>query len=304
MTLRTRLVGVVIVLLLSSCAQTPPRTWDLPGGAKTLRVNGYDMAYVERGAGQPIVMVHGALSDFRYFAAAMEPLSEKYRVIAVSLRHYYPERWDGKSTTFSLRQHASDVAAFIRALNAGPVHLVGHSRGGSAVLYVASAHPQLIRTLTVAEGGGNMPAFEGADPAAAAAGQRSLQRSRNTLTLLEQGKIEDGLALFIDDVSGPGAWKAAPESIRQVFRDNVWTIKGMANDTFDPYTCADAGRITAPVLLVTGEKSLPFFAKMAGVMESCVKRAERAVVANATHAFPRQNPKGFAEAVVVFVSKH
>ena len=83
MAARTTLVGVVIVLLLVACAQTPPRTWDLPPGAKALRVNGYEMAYVERGAGQPIVLVHGALSDFRFFAAAMEPLSEKYRVIAV-----------------------------------------------------------------------------------------------------------------------------------------------------------------------------------------------------------------------------
>ena len=150
-----------------------------------------------------------------------------------------------------------------------------------------------------------MPAFEAADPAAGAAGQRALQLWRGALTLLEQGKVEDGLAFFIDGVAGPGAWKATPESIRQVFRDNAWTIKGQVNDTtFDPYTCADAGRITAPVLLVTGEKSLPFFAKMAGVMESCLKRTERAVVANANHGFPRQNAKGFAEAVVAFVSKH
>jgi pimeloyl-ACP methyl ester carboxylesterase len=306
MTVRTTLVGVVIVFLLGGCAQTlpPSRTWDLPPDAKAVRVNGYDMAYLERGAGQPVVLVHGALSDFRYFASAMELLSQKYRVIAVSLRHHYPERWEGKGATFSLRQHTSDLVEFLRALRAGPVHLVGHSRGGSAVLYVASAHPELVRTLTVAEGGGNMPAFEAADPAATAAGQRSIQRSRESLERLEQGKVEDALAFFIDDVGGPGAWKNTPEPIRQVFRDNAWTIKGMANDKFDPYTCADAGRIKAPVLLVTGEKTLPFFVKMAGVMESCLARSQRAVVANASHGSPRQNAEGFAEAVVAFVSKH
>jgi esterase len=303
MLIRASLTGFII-LLLSSCAQTPLRTWDLPQGVKALRVNGYDMAYVERGEGPPVVMVHGALSDFRYLAGAVEPLSQKHRVITVSLRHYFPEPWDGKGASFSLRQHVADVAEFIRALNVGPVHLVGHSRGGSIGLYVASAHPELVRTLTVAEGGGNMPAFEAADPSAAVASQRSLQRSKKTLAILEKGGVDDGLAYFVDDVSGPGAWKGAPEPIRQMLRDNVGTIKGMAIDTFDPYTCADAGRITAPVLLVGGEKSFPFFGNILTAMQACLKRTERAVVANATHAFPRQNPKGFSEAVRAFIAKH
>jgi esterase len=85
----------VTSVLLTSCAQTPPRTWELPVATKALRVNGYDMAYVERGTGQAIVLVHGSLLDYRYFTGIMEPLSAKYRVISVSLRHYYPEPWDG-----------------------------------------------------------------------------------------------------------------------------------------------------------------------------------------------------------------
>ncbi|CAN7765097.1 hypothetical protein LJR175_007241 [Variovorax sp. LjRoot175] len=68
-------VMTVATVLLTSCAQTPPRTWELPVGAKALRVNGYDMAYVERGAGQAIVLVHGSPLDYRYFAGIMEPLS-------------------------------------------------------------------------------------------------------------------------------------------------------------------------------------------------------------------------------------
>ncbi len=39
---------------------------------------------------------------------------------AVSLRHFYPERWNGEGEDFSLRQHASDLAAFIQGLHAGP----------------------------------------------------------------------------------------------------------------------------------------------------------------------------------------
>ncbi len=33
-----------------------------------LRVNGYDMAFVERGAGQALLLVHGTLCDYRRWA--------------------------------------------------------------------------------------------------------------------------------------------------------------------------------------------------------------------------------------------
>jgi pimeloyl-ACP methyl ester carboxylesterase len=55
--------------------------------AQTLRVNGYDMSYVERGEGVPLLLIHGTLCDYRYWTPQMEPLARGRRVIAMSLRH-------------------------------------------------------------------------------------------------------------------------------------------------------------------------------------------------------------------------
>lgn len=292
------------VLALTSYVPTPIYASDLPPGLKSMQVNGYAMAYLEQGAGQPVVLLHGAMSDFRYFSGVIDPLSAKYRVIAVSLRHYYPERWDGKGGSFSLRQHVADVAAFIQLLKVGPVHLVGHSRGGSLALYVASAYGERIRTLTVAEGGVNMPAFRPTEPAAGGSPRPAPRPAATAATLLEQGNIEGGLAYFMDAVRGPGSWAAAPEADRHVYRDNAWTIKGMVGDKSDPYTCADAGRITAPVLLIGGEKSPPQYAQMLDAIQSCLKRSERVVIRNSSHHMPRHNPSGFGEALLDFLAKH
>jgi pimeloyl-ACP methyl ester carboxylesterase len=292
------------ILALTLPVPIPIRASELPPGVKSIQVNGYDMAYLEQGTGQPVVLVHGAMSDFRYFSGVMNPLSAKYRVIAVSLRHYYPERWDGKGGSFSLRQHVADVAAFIQMLKAGPLHLVGHSRGGSLALYVASAHGERVRTLTVVEGGVNMPAFDPTD-AAAAGSQRPIPRPGATAaTMFEQGNLEGGLAYFMDAVRGAGSWMAAPEADRQIYRDNAWTIKGTVGDKFDPYTCADADRITAPVLLIAGEKSPPLYAKMLDAIQSCLNRSERVVIRNSSHHMPRQNPSGFGEALLDFMVKN
>ena len=68
---------------------------------QTLRVNGYDVA--DLGRGPPLVCLRGTLGDFRTFAAVMGPLSQKHRVIAVSLRHFFPERWDGNGGNYTNR---------------------------------------------------------------------------------------------------------------------------------------------------------------------------------------------------------
>src|SRR5262245_55376612 len=96
---------VALSSLTLGAGESAQPTWQLPPGIKTLAVNGYPMAYMERGAGPTVLLVHGALSDYRSWETQMSSLSSRLRVIAVSLRHYYPERWDGKSNDFSERQH-------------------------------------------------------------------------------------------------------------------------------------------------------------------------------------------------------
>jgi pimeloyl-ACP methyl ester carboxylesterase len=78
------------------------------------RVNGYDLAYVELGHGVPLVCVHGTLGDFRVWSPVMGPLSQRHRVISLSLRHFFPEHWDGVGSDYTIAQHV--VIAFIEAL--------------------------------------------------------------------------------------------------------------------------------------------------------------------------------------------
>ncbi len=123
-----------------------------------LRVNDYDMAYVEAGKGAPVVLVHGTLSDYRYWGLQMAALGKAHRVIAVSLRRHYPERWDGIGTGDMAAEHIADLGAFIAALGAGPVHLLGHSRGGYVAFGAARRWPHLLQSLILADPGGELEA--------------------------------------------------------------------------------------------------------------------------------------------------
>src|ERR1700733_9069060 len=134
---------------------------------QTLHVNGYDMAYLEVGRGPPLVCVHGTLGDFRTWSAVFGPLSNKHRVISLSLRHFFPEHWDGVGDDYLMAQHVDDTIGFIEKLDAGPVDLMGHSRGGHISFRIAQHRPDLLRRLILAEPGGELD--RSLDPAAAPA---------------------------------------------------------------------------------------------------------------------------------------
>jgi pimeloyl-ACP methyl ester carboxylesterase len=108
--------------------------WQIPPDVKCAEVNGYPMIYQDRGSGTPLVLVHGSLCDYRVWRFQSEPFAQAHRVINVSLRHYYPEPWEGVGADFSLTQHADDLAALIPTLELGKVHLLGHSRGGAVAI--------------------------------------------------------------------------------------------------------------------------------------------------------------------------
>lgn len=104
--------------LAVGCQTTVAPKWPVPDGVSTLPVNGYPLAYVSRGTGPTLVLLHGGLSDYRTWQPQMDGLASEFRVVTVALRHFYPERWDGKGDTFTYRQHADDTAKLIETLGA------------------------------------------------------------------------------------------------------------------------------------------------------------------------------------------
>ncbi|EWC63610.1 N-formylglutamate deformylase [Actinokineospora spheciospongiae] len=50
---------------------------------------------------------------------------------------------------FTIQAHADALAAWLRGLDLGPVHLLANSMGGTICVYLAARHPDLVRTLTL-----------------------------------------------------------------------------------------------------------------------------------------------------------
>jgi esterase len=294
----TCLISVLAsVVLLGGCQTAQKPSWTLPPGVNTLSANGYPMAYLERGSGPTVVLVHGAINDYRYWTPQLDTLASQFRVVSVSLRHYYPEPWNGEGE-FSLKLHSEDVAKFIERLG-GPVHLVGHSRGGPVVLATAHARPDLVRKLVLMD-----PALFTLLPApsGAPAEDPRIRRAKATEVYFKRGDIEGGLQYFFDDVNGPGAWSRLPEAQRSIRRENAWTIIGQLGDV-ETVSCADIGRLRMPVLLMAGEQSPPMFKNVGAAAQKCLPSAGSVVIPKAGHQMNQLNPAAFDAALSNFLSK-
>jgi esterase len=271
---------------------------------QTLHVNGYDMAYLEVGRstdqGPTLVCVHGTLGDFRTWSAVSGPLSKTHRVISVSLRHFFPEHWDGVGNDYRMAQHVADMIAFLEALKAGPVDLIGHSRGGHIAFRIAEQRPELLRRLILAEPGGELDLS--LDPAAAPGPS---QRSARIVTCAEKvksGDIDGALQIFFDMIEGEGKWARLPAAPKQQLRDNAYTLIGQVNEDRLPYTQAGAQSIKTPTLFIGGADTKGALPGVLRALAAQVPDARTAVIAGAGHWMFEQAPQQFCEIVTEFLA--
>ena len=267
---------------------------------QTLRVNDYDMAYLDIGRGSPLVCVHGTLGDFRTFSAVLGPFSKRHRVIAVSLRHFFPEHWDGVGDDYLMSQHVADTIAFIETLDLGPVDLMGHSRGGHIAFRVAQQRPDLLRRLVLLEPGGDLDATLA--PAAAAATPLA-SRIAISAKMVAAGDIDGALETFVDGIDGDGAWARLAPAPRQQLRDNIVTLLGQIGENRKPFSKADAQAIRTPTLLIGGGETTGALSRIWRVLAEHIPDARTAEIPGARHWMFDQAPETFCNIVLEFLAR-
>jgi pimeloyl-ACP methyl ester carboxylesterase len=93
----------------------------------------------------PLVLIHGSTIDSHTDWDPVIPrLAGHYRVFAPDCRGHGKSNNPGLS--YSFREMADDVAAFVRAMGYGKAHIIGHSNGGNVALVTLMEHPDIVQT--------------------------------------------------------------------------------------------------------------------------------------------------------------
>jgi pimeloyl-ACP methyl ester carboxylesterase len=292
------------VLVMSGGLAWPVGAADAPP-LRHLRVNGVDLSYVDQGTGAPVVFVHGSFSDVRIWERQRPAVAESYRFIAYNERDHGPGPWPDEGQHYSAATHAADLAAFLGALQAGPVHLVAHSSGGVVATLVALDHPDVVRSLTLAE-----PVIgtlledlpEGKAPRDDRA--QALAQVRAAVTAGDAVRATKVLFEWVDN-EGPGAFDRQPEPVRQMFLDNARTVPLLLAAPPPPaLSCATLGGVKAPTLVIEGERTRRFFSLIDEVVVRCIPGSRLATIAQATHPMFVQQPAAFNEVLLPFLAQH
>ena len=269
---------------------------------KTLRVNGVDLAHVDQGRGEPVVLIHGAMHDYRVWSEQWPELSKRYRVIAYSRRYHHPNRPPGKASEYSVSAHAADLVALAKALKLGRAHLVGHSAGANIAALVARAQPEVVRSLVLGEP--LLPAVLGRSAEGKAL--LPLKFGAEARQAFQKGDIEGAARIIAKGVLGRDAYDEMPSDRRRILLENLprqMTAEGSTPPAPLAFTCEDASRIAAPTLLLMGDRTPRFFQLTIEELQKCLPGSERAVLPQSSHGLQLENPVGFNQVVSEFLSR-
>src|SRR5918995_91411 len=120
-------------------AEAAPRTGYAP-------VNGLQMYYEIHGAGEPLVLLHGAFGAIDLWGPILTTLAKHHQVIAVEFQGH-GHTADIIDRPLDYAQLADDVAVLLDHLAIAQADVVGHSMGGTTSLQLAIRHPELVRKL-------------------------------------------------------------------------------------------------------------------------------------------------------------
>jgi pimeloyl-ACP methyl ester carboxylesterase len=149
------LVGSAAALAASAlyvASKTHEAERETPPLGQFLTIDGMRLHYVERGQGEPLLLIHGngmMIQDF-LVSGIVDDLAERYRVIIIDRPGYgYSDRPRGLWTP---RAHATLFQKALQQLGVSDAVVLGHSWGALVAVALALQAPHLVRSLVLASG--------------------------------------------------------------------------------------------------------------------------------------------------------
>jgi pimeloyl-ACP methyl ester carboxylesterase len=282
----------------------------------SIDVNGARLDYVERGSGEPLVLVHGSASDRRTWDCQLAALGGSFHVVAYSRRYHWPNQPIARGDDYSMPEHVADLDALMQRLELSPAHVIGHSYGGFVCLLLAIMHPEKLRSLVLVE----PPVFPlvidipprprdivklfltrpRMAPAVARFGARGLAPA---IAAISAGDRDEALRLLGCAILGPGSFRRLSRERLAQARANLIDAE-LLGSLFPPLTANQVRTVRCPALLVNGARSPRVLLHLTRLLGRLLPNVERVGIAPASHLVHEDEPAAFASAALSFLAKH
>ena len=264
------------------------------------KVNGVELEYEVRGAGEPVLLIDMLIADC-FVPLLPEPaLAHDYQLI-----RYHKRGWVGSTHTpppVSIGQHAADAAALLEHLGVRRAHIAGHSTGASIGAQLALDHPEKVHTISLLEP--TLVSLPLGGPFLKAAGP--------VFEAYRSGDHSGAFAMFASVASGLD-WEACralleeriPGVVTQSIKDADTffgvELPALVEWKFGP---EQAAAIRRPVLSVIGAETQPLWVEIAEFLRSSLPQVEELTVEGVGHFLQIQRPEPVARGIAEFLERN
>lgn len=236
---------------------------------RACELDGRSVRYRVTGSGPATVLVHGLAGSWRWWEPVVAPLASRLRVYLVDL----PGFGSARGQPFVLGEAPSYLRALIAAIGLERPNLVGHSLGGAVCARAAALWPESVDRLVLAA------------PAGLLEGRRVTQfalpltaAARHMRPAFLRVVLVDSLRAGLLTLYRAGTQLLGDDALRE-----------------------ELAAITAPTLLVWGERDPLVPLPLADEYERAIPDARLVVLAGTGHVAMADRPVEFAETLIDFV---
>jgi 3-oxoadipate enol-lactonase len=246
------------------------------------------IAYDAVGSGPPIVFLHGVGSTRQTWRAQLDEFSATHTAVAIDARGYGDS--STRPDTVSMARFAADTAAIIQAVSGDRAHVCGLSMGGIVALHLWRDHPQVVRSLVLADTWAWHPV--------AAAGQDA------RLAAIDASDMASLARMRMPAVYGPGAAPLLVErGVERFASVDKSVYRAASADLWGVDMRSVAGSVAVPTLVLVGEHDTIAPPHLSRELAGLIPGAQLVVIPDAGHLPNEENPAAFNRAVRTFLEE-
>jgi len=253
------------------------------------------IAHEIRGAGEPLVLVHGLAYDRAGWGRLPDLLAERFRVVLIDNRGVGES--DAPPGPYTVAEMAEDVVGVLDELGLERTNLFGVSLGGYIAQELTLTHPERVEKLVLcstAPGGPKQVPMP--------------QRTQEVFATYPTMEREAGLRMFVENSLGERGVRDRPELVEEIFQYRLghaptveaWAAQATAGATFDSYDRIAA--IGVPTLVLHGGADVVVDPGNAALLGELIPGARVEVVPERGHLMVWEDSQRVAELVTEFLS--
>jgi 2-hydroxymuconate-semialdehyde hydrolase len=215
----------------------------------TIDAGGIQTSYLEAGAGDPVVMLHGsgpgvsAMANWQYNIGV---LSQRFRVLAPDIVGFGTTKRPD-DIVYSLRTWTDHIWAFLDAHDIEKAAIVGNSLGGRIALQMATDRPDRITKMVLMGAPG-----VGMTPTEGLAALRAYQPSHDAMRNLLRNYFAVDPAMITDELVAVRYEASVTDGAYQAYRAMFFDPRHAGSEL--GITADEARAIDTPTLLVHGRE--------------------------------------------------